>query len=149
VAKKAKPKGSKAKPIGPYLAAAFFCENYHEDQDKVLSAFRMVDSIVIEVPPASQPPQALFVNVIVTLKFGSGNHELTFRPTSPQGERLASMKMPFSFPRDPSGMSSFNAVGPLPFPFKGAGIYWIDVLYDNKLLTRMPLLVKLASTTKK
>ena len=38
---------------GPYLTAAFFCERVIEDKEKVLTIVRIMDSVVVYLPPGT------------------------------------------------------------------------------------------------
>lgn len=129
---------------GPYLALAAICEKVLSEADGVLSLIRVIDRVVVGASgadvPDELPPTPLAFTVVVALKSGSarGRHKLTLRPESPSGQQMSSLEVPIHFEGEDRGANviiNFNLTA------EEEGLYWIDVLFEDKTLTRMPLRV--------
>jgi hypothetical protein len=127
---------------GPFLQIAALCEQVLEEKTGVLSLIRIVDRLQVVIPTnsmgqaASPPPYTL--TVIVSMRSGTarGSHELTIRPEAPNGMKQASFAVTVLFEGEDRGV---NVVLPIPIQTDIEGLYWFDVLLDDKLLTRVPM----------
>src|SRR5260370_17336461 len=82
---------------GPYLAAAFFCEQVIESKDGSLSAIRIIDQIQVAIPanlPADVPSKEnrVAVNMAGLLSFKTGyarpgQHTVRVIMRSPSGKK--------------------------------------------------------------
>ena len=129
---------------GPYLALAAICEKVLNEADGVLSLIRIIDRVIVgaagsEVPD-DLPPTQLNFTVVVSLKSGSarGRHKITLRPESPSGQQMNSLDVPIHFEGEDRGA---NVIIGFNITAEEEGLYWIDVLFADELLTRMPLRV--------
>ena len=127
---------------GPFLQMAVFCEKALQEKDGVISAIRIVDRFTV-TPSSEIPPEALLtmnlpINLIIAFKSGDikGKMELKVRPFSPSGEELQSFVGPLLFEGEDHGSSVVIQYG---LSAKEEGIYWFDILLDNKLITKIPL----------
>lgn len=134
---------------GPYIAVACFCEHVLQEQDGVLSAIRIVDRVhKIEGAklPANLPDNAAhLITMLINLKAGDfiGKGEIEIRVTPPSGGNAVlrgAEKIPVEF--EPG--KGFNLILKTGIPITEDGIYWYDVLFDNRLLTRVPMSVSVS-----
>lgn len=141
----------KKEPTGPYIAAAFLCENILSEEGYLLSAIRIVDQITFapktEGNADEQPVLLVNLKALVIFRAGEGigSHNASFRLRDPQGEVLnMSRPLPFELPRPNSGFQIPTDIG---FQVKQPGLYWIDVLLDGDVVTRISLEVRVAGVT--
>lgn len=137
--------GEMAHVDGPYLAMAVICERVLEEKDGVLSAIRMVDRIMVnppsgQEPPASMPAVMLDVRLVISLKSGRarGRSTVTVRPEKPSGMRLPEIRFPVLLEGEERGA---NLLVGLNLQLDEEGLYWFDVLFEDDLLSRIPLRV--------
>lgn len=137
-------------PSGPFLSSAVFCDNVLKDDDGAMTAVRMIDRVTISVPsdaPADLPSEdkQLLTQVegLVAFKTGDspGKHEIKLVLNSPSGKRQAVMAHPAEFRAEPFG--GFNLKLKMGIAVQECGLHWMDVLLDDRLMTRMPLLISL------
>ena len=126
---------------GPYLATAVFCEKVLEEKTGVLSIIRIIDRINLSAgseAPENMPEFPLQLTAVVSLKAGflRGKYSVTVKPRTPSGQELPSVVLPILLEGDDRGT---NLVLKLAFNVKEEGLYWFDVLIEDKLLTRMPM----------
>lgn len=133
-----------AESTGPHLAIAVVCEKVLQEQDGVLSIIRVIDRVTVSAvgadAPKEMPPTNLSFFVVVALKSGAarGRHTLALRPESPSGQQLGTMELPVHFEGEERGA---NVVANFILSADEEGLYWIDVLFADELLTRVPLRV--------
>ncbi len=129
---------------GPYLSLAAICEKVLTEQDGVLSLIRIIDRVVVATAgsdvPDELPPTPLNFTVVVALKSGSarGRHKITLRPENPSGQQMNSLEVPIHFEGEDRGA---NVIIGFNMTAEQEGLYWIDVLFGETVLTRMPLRV--------
>lgn len=135
------PDGSKS---GPYVATAVACEKVLTEQDGVLSVIRVIDRIFHQVagpdvPDQMQPFTFNFI-LLVTLKSGEarGSHRVSVRPEAPSGEQQEPNSVPILLEGEERGV---NLIFNMAIQFTMEGLYWFDVLFNEQLLTRVPLRV--------
>lgn len=128
----------------PYIAFASFCERVLQEQDGVLSAIRIVDRLIIQAPPpeaGDNSPTPVQISMLIGLRSGGyvGSGLLSVRGVLPSGkefqtktEAIAELK---------GADTGFNVIINAFMPIKERGIYWFDVVFNNRLLTRIPLSV--------
>lgn len=131
---------------GPYLAAAVFCDSILEDKSGKMSALGIADScqlfIAKDAPqniPSKELQLPMIQNALLMFKSGysPGNHQLRLVVEQPDGQRNEVLKKTLDFTPLPHG--GFNVKTQINFNIAANGIYWLDVILDNKRLTRMPL----------
>ncbi len=127
---------------GPYLNAAVICEKVLQEKDETLSVIRMIDRFNVTVSalgsPENLPPIPLNLTVLISLKSGKarGRSTVKLRIESPSGLKLPDQLLPVLFEGEDRGV---NLVMNLNLVIDQEGVYWFDVLLEEKLLTRMPL----------
>jgi len=134
---------------GPFLQAAFFCEKVLQEKDGVLSAIRLIDqfnlSSSVEGAPDVMPPININLSILVAFKSGGikGKWEIKVRPVSPSGQELPGFVGPIIFEGAHRGANVIIQYGLLA---KEEGVYWFDVMINNKLITKMPLNIVYSKT---
>lgn len=129
---------------GPYLAMAVLCEKVLTEQDGVLSVIRIVDRLTISAagpePPDEMPATQLNLVALVAFRSGSarGRYKVKLRPEDPSGIQLPVLEMPIHFEGEERGA---NIVVGFNFVAEHEGLYWIDVLFQEDVVTRIPLRV--------
>ncbi len=141
MAKREKKKG------GPYLAAAFFCEQTIEDKhDGTLSAVRIIDQIGLTLHPSTPPDVPseqhrlpVYINGLLSFKTGDspGEHVVRLVMHSPRGKSGTVLEQTLPFSPHPHGGANLRLNSTI-MVYKG-GLFWMDVLLDGKRIARMPL----------
>lgn len=140
----------------PYVAFACMCEKVLQEQDGVLSAIRIVDSLHMRPVPQeneaakSGGPSAAKaggtpiagINILIGLKSGDyrGTGKLILKAHSPDGQVMSGLKMETEVELK-GGHQGGNVIINAGIPFTEDGVYWIDVIFENRVLTRMPIAV--------
>jgi hypothetical protein len=133
-------------PDGPFLIAAVMCEKVLTDKDGAISMIRAVDKITATatgpVVPEQMPPTQVNLSLVIMLKAGEarGRFMVKIRPEAPGGVRLAETELPVSFPGAPD--AGANLIVNFGLVAAHEGLYWIDILLDDQLLTRSPLRIE-------
>lgn len=134
---------------GPYLAFALFCERVLQEQDGVLSAIRIVDRLVVQKSPLAgkkkggpDPIPVLPITMLIGLKSGGfgGVGMLSVRAIAPSGKEFPQRSEVMVELKGDDGGGA-NVIINANTSVKEDGVYWFDVLFENRLLTRMPLSV--------
>ncbi|SRR5216683_6180302 len=129
---------------GPFLQAALFCEKALQEKDGVVSAIRIVDRVISSAigadPPTSMPPLQWSITLFVSLKsgFARGSYSVRVTGTMPSGRAMPSASLPVLLEGDDRGV---NIIANMTIQFQEEGLYWFDVYFEGRLLTRMPLRV--------
>lgn len=131
---------------GPYVKAAFLCEQVIEGKDNVLSFIRVVDkvthTVIGPVAPADMPPFVHRLKMVVMLVAGDslGRYDVRVDIRDPSGlsKRGPSLSVEFSQP-----VSGHNLIGDLELRLEREGPYWIEVFFDasDEPITKIPLQV--------
>jgi len=127
---------------GPYLIAALLCEKVLQEKDDTISVIRIVDRLAVTVnalgSPETMQPTAVSLNALISLKSGSarGRGTVKWRVETPSGLKLPDQLLPVLFEGDDRGV---NLIIDLNMVIDQEGVYWFDVILDEKLLTRIPL----------
>ncbi len=127
---------------GPYLLAAIFCERVLQEKDNVLTVVRIIDRLTITAaglqPPEEMPPSNVSVFLLVILKSGfiRARHTLRIIPTTPSGRTLPEMSAGVLLEGDDRGV---NVILNVQLLASEEGVYWFQVLFEEQLLTRVPL----------
>lgn len=127
---------------GPYLVAALLCERVLQEKDETISVIRMVDRIAVTVnaldSPETIPPTPVNLNALISLKSGSarGRGTVKWRVETPSGLKLPDQLLPVLFEGDDRGV---NLIVALNLVIDQEGVYWFNVILEEKLLTRIPL----------
>jgi hypothetical protein len=134
---------------GPYVTAAALCDRTLQESDGVLSLIRIVDKVTVAgVGPEEQMAQAsVNLTLVLILKAGDAAGRpftVKLRPENPEGRAIAETQVPVRFADEPNASASLLVQ--LGLLINQPGLYWINVLLDDELLTRVPLLVQYAVT---
>ena len=127
---------------GPYLVAAILCEKILQEKDEIISLIRMVDRLAITVnatgSPETLPPIPINLNMLISLKSGKarGRNTVKLRTETPSGLKLPDQLLPVLFEGEDRGV---NLIVNLNIVVDQEGVYWFDVLLEEKFLTRIPL----------
>jgi hypothetical protein len=133
---------------GPYLAAAFFCDNVLEEKDGTLSAVRMLDQIKVTVPasapddfPSEENKVPLAMAGLLSFKSGEspGPHTVRLEMESPTGKVSTAHEQTIPFAGQAHGGG--NLILRFVLRVNKGGLFWFNVYLDNKLMTTMPLQV--------
>jgi len=130
---------------GPYLVAALLCEKALQDKDNVISMIRAVDRVVNAGGPGAprqMPPFPVNLTLVVVLKAGAarGRSSVKVRPADPTGTSLGETEIPIFFGDSPD--AGVNLLVNFALTASHEGIYWIDILFDDQVLTRTPLRIE-------
>jgi hypothetical protein len=135
------------KAVGPYLAAAFFCEQVVEAKDGSLTAVRIIDQIQGDIPagmPADFPSKEnrlqIHMTGLLSFKTGSGpagEHTIKITVESPQGQKTLMYEKTLGFTEPPHGGGNLILRGVL--AIYSSGLFCFDVYLDGKFMTRMPI----------
>lgn len=145
---KKKSKEDKSKKVGgPFLVAAILCNALTEDSDGVLSASRIVDEFRLTIPhdaptnvPSRDHPVEVNIFMLVIIRRGDargGKHNLHLIVENPEGEKVILSKQTIQMPPYPNGTAA--AKGRMTLKLRNKGVYWIDVVLGDQILTRMAM----------
>jgi hypothetical protein len=127
----------------PYIVVATTCENVLIEKDNVISLIRLVDLFTIhqKPPPAASLPMKAFIS----LRAGElrGPFVMKLRIRTPNGEvREVPESFPVVFNEEARAANVFFTFG---IPAQ-AGTYWIDLLWQEELLTSFPVSIVIAES---
>jgi hypothetical protein len=134
---------------GPHLQAAVLCERILQEKDDVLTIIRVVDRFVRPTPGPDVPPQAQLIQVmlVVSIKpggIGTGKYKVQLRMYKPNAQtHSGQIENDVFFPGGQD--QGVNIVNPMLFVADEEGLYWIDVLFEGRVLTRVPFRVLFAT----
>jgi hypothetical protein len=125
----------------PYVTAALLCEKVLQEKDETLTLVRIADRVqysVQGVPKDVKPMVA--IQGLVAIKSGpvTGDHTIKIFAEKPNGERKQVHSMPLKLLGKDHGQNIILSIG---IGVEADGIYWIDVVFDDELLTRVPLTI--------
>jgi hypothetical protein len=132
---------------GPHVQAAFLCERVMQEVDSVLSFIRVVDKFTRPRPSQQIPPQPVQVTLVTALKGGAvptGNYKIKSRLYKPDATvPLIEAENDAFFPGLPEAGVTIET--PLLFLADEEGLYWVDVMFMEQLITRVPFRVIFAT----
>jgi hypothetical protein len=122
----------------PYVSSAFVCEKLLFEKDGAISAIRMVDTFYIPLDAPNDDVAALPVTLYVGIKTDvaiEGTMSIVLQ--TPNGARTEiPQKWPISLTPELLGA---NLILTLALGLKHIGWTWADVLFNDQLLTRIPM----------
>jgi hypothetical protein len=133
---------------GPFLAAAFFCENILEDMKGMLSVQGITDAVQIAIHPHAPPDvpseeKPLVINQQVLLMFRSGDspgkHHLKIETEGPSRKRETIKDDEVTLSDLPNGGLNIKIAIGISVTRSVGGLFLIDVILDGVLMTRVPL----------
>ena len=126
----------------PYVTAALICETTLEEKNGSLTIVRITDRLEFEItglPKGSQP--VLNLRGLLSLKSGpvKGEHKLSIKIIRPNGATKGEVVLPpIKFLGGDQGQNVLLNIG---LQIEEEGLYWFDVLFEEELLTRIPLMI--------
>jgi len=127
---------------GPYVQLALFCERVLREADGVISLIRVVDRVTHTErgpnPPEEMPEVHYPLFLVINLKSGAakGRYNITITPEQPSGETLQPITISVKMEGEGKGV---NIASRIDIPYKLEGLYWFNIQFDNKIITRIPL----------
>ena len=125
---------------------AVLCEKAIREVDGVISLVRITDKVtgklVGPVIPDPLPAFPVSLSLVIMLRAGEarGPYVIRLRPEPPSGEPIAETEVPVNFTGPPE--MGMNFIINLTMAVSQEGFYWITVLLNDDLLTRIPLQVE-------
>lgn len=135
---------------GPYIVAALICERTLEEKDGAISIVRMIDRLTHAAVgpgvPEKMEPFDYALTLLVALRSGraQGTFQVRIDLEQPSGVRSRGPSLPVFLEGQERGQ---NLVMNMNVRFGEPGLYWFDVYFDERLLTRIPLRLIYARTT--
>jgi hypothetical protein len=130
------------KRLHPYLTAALLCEKVLQEKDGTLSIIRIADRVTYQpIGVAAKNLKPIHqMQGLVGLKSGpiTGEHVLKIIGERPSGQRNELMKSSITLFGQDQGQ---NFILNLAIGLEEDGLHWFDVLLDDEVLTRIPLMV--------
>jgi hypothetical protein len=129
----------------PYVTAALLCEKVILEKDEHVTIVRVIDKIQYQVqgvgtilPPGIRPIVPL--EGFVSIKSGpiTGDHTVKVVVERPNGDRKDVFTLPVKLLGSDQGQNLILKVG---LGIDVDGLYWFDILFDDEVLTRVPLTV--------
>jgi hypothetical protein len=131
---------------GPYLVGALLCERVLTEKDNVKSLIRLLDKIVVTATGPEAPevmsPFNHSMTIWVAMKRGSDGRSRRVVVTGvepPSQVRTVLFDQVVDFSGDIG--SGIDVLGNIVLHAEQPGLHWFDVHIDERLITRMPLLV--------
>jgi hypothetical protein len=121
---------------------AVFCQRLDRQADGTVDVIGVVDGVSVSSPDDAQaePPMIRLLG-LVSVRAGAlrGRHVLSLKAHFPDGDEGPALVRPVEFTDlAPGATLSF----PLELEARDAGLYWFDVFFDDRPLTRIPLIVE-------
>ncbi len=123
----------------PWVNVAVFCEKVLIERDGVVSAIRIIDTVLIPEDQGLPPGAAIPVSVMVSLKSGDfvGESLVSVMLEEPDGTRKPfPEKWPVIFA---GGEQGVNLVANFLLGIQTLGLYWVEIIWNDEVLTRVPL----------
>lgn len=125
----------------PYVTAALLCEKVLEEKNGTISVIRIADRLgyhATGMPQGMKP--GVQISGLVCLKSGpvAGDHVIKIVLESPSAKRQEIYSLPVTLKGRDHGQ---NVILNMTFGIEQDGFYWFDVIFDDDVLTRIPLMV--------
>ena len=127
----------------PYVTAALLCEKVLEEKNGSISVIRIADRIQYKLPGHGLPDgmkPGIQLSGFIGIKSGpvTGSHQIKLAVERPNGDRKEIVTYPVNFLGKDHGQ---NLILNFMLNADQDGLYWFDVIFDENVLTRIPLLV--------
>jgi hypothetical protein len=112
------------------------------ERDGVSTIVRVVDRFTTSAagPDAPEQPPSFSVEATLVLLFTSGSargrYDMELRPEHPMGTTTRIVLSTIEFP---CGEMNARIAAPMRLQLDTAGLYWIQVLLDGRLFTKVPI----------
>jgi hypothetical protein len=127
----------------PYVTAALLCEKVLQEKDESISLVRIADRLQYRfegpgITPGLKP--AIALQGFVSLKSGPvvGLHRISVVIERPAGDRKEAVSYDMNFLGKDQGQNIILTLG---LGIEQDGLYWFDILFDEEILTRIPLTI--------
>lgn len=147
---------------GPHLISAVICDQVIEGKDGVLSAIRIIDQVTMmqlaegedkqiqlpQLPQFARLGPILQFSILVLLKSGDfkGKGKLRLAMQTPSGKSAPEQAVEVELFGEQHGSNVIFNVGLAP---QEAGLYWFEIYFGDRLLTKSPLQIQLAQSSLK
>ena len=123
----------------PMVVAAIFCEKVLAEADKVLSAIRIVDRVFATALWTEGQPPTVTLTMMVLLKGNGyrGKAKLQVIANAPNGDQGSVLANEIEFPEKPN--EGANVLATLGITAKMEGVYWFEILVNDRVAMRTPL----------
>jgi hypothetical protein len=133
----------------PYVTAALLCERVLQEKDGSLTLVRIAEKLQYRLDmfgpdmPKSVKPM-IPIQGLISIKSGpvTGDHVIKIsveKPGSkPGSERKDAFTQPVTLLGGDQGQNIILNIG---LGVESDGLYWLDVIFDEEVLTRIPLMV--------
>ncbi len=127
-----------------YLAAALLCDNVLIEKDDTISVIRIIDrwALIVVNPDAAAtlPPGTIPLTGLVSLRSQTHGASGVVRidQVDPDGRRSSWPDLPFVLEGEQPGA---NLILKMALDARGEGLYWFDVVVNERVLSRMPIRV--------
>jgi hypothetical protein len=127
---------------GPYIRIATLCEALIEERDGLWTVVRMLDRMTRHAvgpqAPGEMEPFTVSTHLALHIDTGEarGNHEIAIRLEAPSGLSEQLLATTVTLESADRGVR-FHFPGQI--AVTSAGLYWFIILFDNQVLTRVPL----------
>jgi hypothetical protein len=134
---------SRSAEAGPFVAMAVFCQRLDRQADGTVDVVGVVDGVRL-TPRGDEvwgEPAMIRLLGLVAVRAGTlrGRHVLSLKGHFPDGAEGAALTRTIDFTdHAPGATISF----PIELEARDAGLYWFDVFFDERPLTRIPLIVE-------
>ena len=136
---------------GPYVVCAAFCERTLEEKDNVMSLIRVIDRIKLTKAEPGEGPLSGATTLTSALRFVlilrsgdfKGPGKLRIGVQTPSGAELPGISLDVEMGGEDLGINVL-AVGPP--PVIEDGLYWYNIYFNDRFLTRTPLRLELVSS---
>jgi hypothetical protein len=137
----------------PILTAALLCDNVLQEKDDTLSAIRIIDKVIVDIPKPPEElqgisnvliPAVVRLKLLVCIKAGDfrGHVTVQMRIVATTGRPGKVIQIgEADFTRAEEG---FNGITELGLSIKRLGVAWIEVIVNDEVRSRIPLTIHLA-----
>ena len=129
---------------GPWLALAVLCEKAIEDKEGRLHLIGILDRLIFTASgdnaPEAMPATVVQVTAVISFKsgFAKGRYTVGLRPVDPSGLQAQTLTVPILLEGDDRGANVILGVNA---QVAEEGLYWFDVLLEQRIVSRIPLRV--------
>jgi hypothetical protein len=125
----------------PLIIAALLCERVLQETNGTISVIRIADRVSYNpalLPPGTRP--AITLSGLISIKSGpvTGEFSLKIFIENPAGKRAEAFAGNLKLSGKDQGQ---NIVLNLTMGAEVDGLHWFDVVFDDQILTRIPLMV--------
>jgi hypothetical protein len=127
---------------GPFVSVACICQTPLREATGHLSVIRITDRIqIIGTEPQMQPQPLMNLMLVIVLRSGvlRETYTLTVTTVAPNGQSSPHNPISVLFEGEDRGPA---IISPLILVATEAGLYWIEIALEGKLLTKIPLRVQ-------